>query len=142
MTTTILLSIGFFLLVIMLLVGLLLFAKAKLSPSGAVTITINSDQKLEVEGGSTLLNVLSNNGVFLPSACGGGGGGSVYTYCGAGGGGGSSWASATVLSVTYLDGAGQIQGNEAQSNGAGRGGERDYNSASDNGADGRVLISW
>ena len=73
MTTTILLSIGFFLLVIMLLVGLLLFAKAKLSPSGAVTITINNDQKLEVEGGSTLLNVLSNNGVFLPSACGGGG---------------------------------------------------------------------
>ena len=73
MTTTILLSIGFFLLVIMLLVSLLLFAKAKLSPSGAVTITINKDQKLEVEGGSTLLNVLSNNGVFLPSACGGGG---------------------------------------------------------------------
>lgn len=73
MTTTILLSIGFFLIVIMLLVSLLLFAKAKLSPSGAVTITINNDQKLEVEGGSTLLNVLSNNGVFLPSACGGGG---------------------------------------------------------------------
>jgi len=71
--TTILLSIGFFLLVIMLLVSLLLFAKAKLSPSGAVTITINNDQKLEVEGGATLLNVLSNNGVFLPSACGGGG---------------------------------------------------------------------
>lgn len=73
MTTTILLSIGFFLIVIMLLVSLLLFAKAKLSPSGAVTITINNDKKLEVEGGSTLLNVLSNNGVFLPSACGGGG---------------------------------------------------------------------
>ena len=73
MTQTILLSIGFFLLVIMLLVSLLLFAKAKLSPSGAVTITINNEQKLEVEGGSTLLNVLSNNGVFLPSACGGGG---------------------------------------------------------------------
>ena len=73
MTTTILLSTGFFLLVIMLLVSLLLFAKAKLSPSGAVTITINNEQKLEVEGGSTLLNVLSNNGVFLPSACGGGG---------------------------------------------------------------------
>lgn len=73
MTTTILLSIGFFLIVIMLLVSLLLFAKAKLSPSGAVIITINNDKKLEVEGGSTLLNVLSNNGVFLPSACGGGG---------------------------------------------------------------------
>ncbi len=73
MISTILLSIGFFLLVIMLLVSLLLFAKAKLSPSGAVTITINNEQKLEVEGGSTLLSVLSNNGVFLPSACGGGG---------------------------------------------------------------------
>ena len=73
MTSTILLSIGFFLLVIILLVSLLLFAKAKLSPSGAVTITINNEQKLEVEGGSTLLSVLSNNGVFLPSACGGGG---------------------------------------------------------------------
>lgn len=73
MTSTILLSIGFFLLVITLLVSLLLFAKAKLSPSGAVTITINNEQKLEVEGGSTLLSVLSNNGVFLPSACGGGG---------------------------------------------------------------------
>ena len=72
-TTTILLSIGFFLLVIMSLVSLLLFAKSKLSPSGAITITINNEKKLEVEGGSTLLNVLSNNGVFLPSACGGGG---------------------------------------------------------------------
>jgi Na+-transporting NADH:ubiquinone oxidoreductase subunit F len=73
MTTTILLSIGFFLLVILLLVSLLLFAKAKLSPSGAITITINNEKSLEVEGGATLLNVLSNNGVFLPSACGGGG---------------------------------------------------------------------
>ena len=67
-TTTILLSIGFFLLVIMSLVSLLLFAKSKLSPSGAITITINNEKKLEVEGGSTLLNVLSNNGVFLPSS--------------------------------------------------------------------------
>ena len=73
MTTTIFLAIGFFLLLILMLVSLLLFAKAKLSPSGLITITINNEKKIEVEGGSTLLNVLSNNGVFLPSACGGGG---------------------------------------------------------------------
>jgi len=73
MGTTILLAIGFFLILILLLVSLLLFAKAQLSPSGAITITINKEKTLEVEGGTTLLNVLSNNGVFLPSACGGGG---------------------------------------------------------------------
>lgn len=73
MTTTIILATGFFLLLILMLVSLLLFAKAKLSPSGLITITINKEKKIEVEGGSTLLNVLSNNGVFLPSACGGGG---------------------------------------------------------------------
>ena len=73
---------------------------------------------------------------------GGGGGGSVYTYCGAGGGGGSSWADSSVTTVTYLDGAGQIQGNEAMSAGAGRGGERDYGGAQDNGADGRILLTW
>lgn len=73
MTTTIVLTIVFFLTVILLLVGLLLFAKAKLSPSGKVTIVINGEQTLEVDGGSTLLTTLGNNGVFLPSACGGGG---------------------------------------------------------------------
>ncbi|HIO59651.1 MAG TPA: NADH:ubiquinone reductase (Na(+)-transporting) subunit F [Flavobacteriales bacterium] len=73
MTTTILLAIGFFLIVILLLVSLLLFAKAKLSPSGAITITINNEKTIEVEGGSSLLTVLGNNGIFLPSACGGGG---------------------------------------------------------------------
>lgn len=73
MTTTILLSIGFFLAVILLLVSLLLFVKAQLSPSGALTITINNEKKIEVEGGTTLLSALSTQGVFLPSACGGGG---------------------------------------------------------------------
>ncbi len=73
MTTTIILATGFFLLLILMLVSLLLFAKAKLSPSGLITITINNEKKIEVEGVSTLLNVLGNNGVFLPSACGGGG---------------------------------------------------------------------
>jgi len=73
MGTTIGLSIAVFLLVIILLVSLLLFAKAKLSPSGPVKITINGEKTIEVESGSTLLSTLSNNKIFLPSACGGGG---------------------------------------------------------------------
>lgn len=73
MTTTIVLTIAFFLAVILLLVGLLLFAKAQLSPSGDVSIVINGERTLQVGGGSTLLTTLGNNGVFLPSACGGGG---------------------------------------------------------------------
>ena len=73
MTTTILLTITFFLAVILLLVSLLLFAKSRLSPSGKLKLVINGEQTLEVEGGSTLLTTLGNAGVFLPSACGGGG---------------------------------------------------------------------
>ena len=74
---------------------------------------------------------------------GGGGGGSVYSECGAGGGGGSSWASSTMSSVTYLDGMGQTQGNSANSLGAGKGGERDYdygdgNVVDDDGSDGQM----
>ncbi|GAB4254706.1 MAG: NADH:ubiquinone reductase (Na(+)-transporting) subunit F [Vicingaceae bacterium] len=66
-------AVGVFLVVILLLVALLLFAKAKLAPSGKVKIVINGEKELEVDGGSTLLNTLGSNGIFLPSACGGGG---------------------------------------------------------------------
>ncbi len=62
-----------FLAVVLLLVSILLFAKAKLSPSGKIKITINHDTVLEVDGGGTLLSTLGSNGIFLPSACGGGG---------------------------------------------------------------------
>ena len=72
-TTTIVSSIAIFLVVIMALVSILLFAKAKLMPSGTVKITINGEKEIEVGGGGTLLNTLSDNGIFLPSACGGGG---------------------------------------------------------------------
>ena len=72
-TTTILSSIVVFLLVILTLVGILLFVKAKLSPSGKIKIKINGEKEIEVDGGSTLLTTLGNEGIFLPSACGGGG---------------------------------------------------------------------
>ncbi len=58
----------------LLLVVLLLYAKAKLTSSGAVTIDINNGERvITTESGSTLLATLADNKVFLPSACGGGG---------------------------------------------------------------------
>jgi len=73
MTTTIIATIGAFLIVILLLVSLLLFAKSKLSPSGAVKLEINGEKTLEVDAGDTILTTLGNEKIFLPSACGGGG---------------------------------------------------------------------
>ncbi len=68
-------SIIAFLLITLVLVGILLYAKAKLLPEGVVTININDDDehKLTVSPGSTLLSTLGNSKIFLPSACGGGG---------------------------------------------------------------------
>lgn len=72
-TEVILISITIFLVVILLLVSILLYAKAKLLPSGEVKITINGENDLVVSPGSTLLSTLGNNKILLPSACGGGG---------------------------------------------------------------------
>ena len=71
--TVILTSIIVFLLIIMLLVALLLYARKKLTPQGEVELTINKDKKFIVNPGSTILTTLSNQKIFLPSACGGGG---------------------------------------------------------------------
>lgn len=62
-----------FLAVTVLLVGMLLFAKAKLAPSGPVKIRINDEKEIDVTAGSSLLSTLANEKIFLPSACGGGG---------------------------------------------------------------------
>ncbi len=74
MGLTVGITVAAFLLVVLLLVGMLLFVKAKLSPSGKIKIDINHGERvIEVDGGSTLLSTLGSNGIFLPSACGGGG---------------------------------------------------------------------
>ncbi|AKU70351.1 NADH:ubiquinone reductase (Na(+)-transporting) subunit F [Prevotella fusca] len=64
-------SIVVFLITILVLVILLLVAKKYLSPSGKVTITINGDRQMTVDQGSSVMATLNENGVFLPSACGG-----------------------------------------------------------------------
>ena len=70
-TSLVLTSIGVFLTIIMILVAILLIAKAYLSPSGNVNVTINGKDTLSVPQGASLLSTLSQEGIFLPSACGG-----------------------------------------------------------------------
>ena len=64
-----------FTVIILLLVGVLLFAQSKLIQQGDVKIIVNGDEGNPVvaSAGSTLLTTLSNQKLFLPSACGGGG---------------------------------------------------------------------
>lgn len=60
---------------IIILVLILNFAESKLLPQGDISIEINkeSEKGIVARPGGTLLNVLSNEKIFLPSACGGGG---------------------------------------------------------------------
>ena len=60
--------------VIMLLVGLLLLVEAKVVLKGDRSVMINNDTDkiLQVDSGTSLLKALSNNNIFIPSACGGG----------------------------------------------------------------------
>ncbi len=67
------LSVAMFLLVMLLLVAVLLYARHKLVPSGPVKLRINQEDELEVSAGNTLLTTLTQQGIYLPSACGGGG---------------------------------------------------------------------
>ncbi len=72
-TTTLILGAVFFLVLILALVLVLLYAKSKLTQSGPVKIVINEEKVIETTAGSSLLATLSNQKIFLPSACGGGG---------------------------------------------------------------------
>lgn len=67
----ILTSIVVFLSVILLLVIILLVAKKYLSPSGNVNIIINEDKTISVPQGASIMSTLTQNGIYLPSACGG-----------------------------------------------------------------------
>ena len=69
------LGIATFTLVVLLLVAVILIARARLVQSGDVTISINNDPEkaIVVAAGGKLLNALSSEKVFVSSACGGGG---------------------------------------------------------------------
>ncbi len=66
---------GVFLSVILILVGLLLFVEGKVVQKGNNRVIINDNEEkgIDAPSGRTLLSALSDNGIFIPSGCGGGG---------------------------------------------------------------------
>ena len=70
---TIIAAVGIFLVIIWILVAILLYARKKMVPEGKVKITINGEKEIEHERGCSLLQALSDEKVFVPSACGGSG---------------------------------------------------------------------
>ena len=71
----IILGVIMFTTVVLALVAVILFARAKLVSSGDVTIEINGDpeKSIKAPAGGKLLQTLAGQGIFLSSACGGGG---------------------------------------------------------------------
>ena len=67
------LGVGFFTLIVLVLVAIILFAKNKLVASGDVNITINGEKTIQVPAGGKLLGALAEHKLFVSSACGGGG---------------------------------------------------------------------
>ena len=58
--------------VVTLLTVFLLLAEKFLADYGICKVSINSGERsFEIDGGGTLLNALSENEIFIPSACGG-----------------------------------------------------------------------
>ena len=66
-------SVIVFTAILLILVLLILWVRARLVPSGDVNIRINEKRDLKVPVGDRLLSTLADNGIFVPSACGGGG---------------------------------------------------------------------
>ena len=73
MNIEIILGVVMFTAIVLALVVVILSARAKLVSSGDVSIMVNGERKLVTPAGGKLLQTLSNNGLFLASACGGGG---------------------------------------------------------------------
>ena len=67
------LGVTFFTGIVLALVAIILFAKSKLVAEGNVKILINNEKEVEVPVGGKLMQSLAENGLFVPSACGGGG---------------------------------------------------------------------
>lgn len=71
----IILGVAMFTLIVLVLTALILFAKSKLVNTGDIEVEVNRDpeKSFHAPAGDKLLNVLSNEGIFISSACGGGG---------------------------------------------------------------------
>ena len=57
--------------IVLALSVVVLFARRWLEPTGVVSIDVNGQRVIETEAGRRLLWALTDNGIFLPAACGG-----------------------------------------------------------------------
>lgn len=62
-----------FLVIVLVLISAMLYARSKQTAVDQVKLSINDEQELTVNQGRSLLSTLSENRIYLPSACGGGG---------------------------------------------------------------------
>ncbi len=67
------LGVLMFTLVVLALVAIILAAKSQLVATGPVDILVNDQKTITIPAGGKLLNALSDEGIFVSSACGGGG---------------------------------------------------------------------
>ena len=72
-TLTIFAGVAMFTFTVLMLVVVILAARANLVSSGDVAITVNGEKELTVPAGGKLLGTLADASLFLASACGGGG---------------------------------------------------------------------
>jgi Na+-transporting NADH:ubiquinone oxidoreductase subunit F len=57
--------------IVLVLVLVILFARSKLVAMGEVEIIVNDTRKIRTRVGGKLLNILADEDILLPSACGG-----------------------------------------------------------------------
>jgi Na+-transporting NADH:ubiquinone oxidoreductase subunit F len=69
----ILIAVSLYLAIVMVLIWLIMLAKKWLIPAGDVSILVNDQKQLSTPRGGKLLGALSQQGIFVASACGGGG---------------------------------------------------------------------
>ncbi len=70
---TLLYAVGLFLMIVTTLVAIILIARKQLVNTGDVMVNVNGEKELSMPAGGKLLGSLADQGLFIPSACGGGG---------------------------------------------------------------------
>ena len=66
-------SVVLFTVILLFLTLIILWVRARLVPQGTLTVVVNNERELQMAAGSRLLGALADQGIFVPSACGGGG---------------------------------------------------------------------
>lgn len=69
----IILSVSMFTGIILLLVAMILVARRSLVSAGKISVNVNGEKDIKIDGGTKLLTALAGEKIFLSSACGGGG---------------------------------------------------------------------